>query len=91
MVRLCTNRPEYRNAIAAEIRQFLGLVDVSVSPEPAAGEAALTLTVELVERGGRFVARASVAGRLPVEVVAALPQPDPLERKRQEKHARTCA
>ena len=87
MVRLCTNRPEYRNDIAEEIRLFLGLVDVSVSQEPAAGEAALTLTVELLERGGRFVARASVAGRPPVEVVAALPQPDPLERKRQEKRA----
>lgn len=83
MVRLCTNRPEYRNDIAEEIRLFLGLVDISVFPEPEPEEPALILTVELVERGEQFIARAAVAGRQPVEVAAALPQPTPLERKRQ--------
>ena len=87
MVRLCTNRPEYRNDIAEEIRLFLGLVDISVFPEPEPEEPALILTVELVERGEQFIARAAVAGRQPVEVAAALPQPTPLERKRQEKRA----
>ena len=60
MVVLKTNRPEYRNDIAEEIRLFLGLVDiVENADDPASVE--MELTVALFERDGLFFAEASTA------------------------------
>lgn len=86
MVVLKTNRPEYRNDIAEEIRLFLGLVDiVENADDPVSVE--LELTVALFERDGLFFAEASTADGRRYTTQADLPQQRRLEEKRQEKRA----
>ena len=85
MVVLKTNRPEYRNDIAEEIRLFLGLVDIAETADACPVD--LELTVTLYEQDGRFFAEASTADGRSYRTLADLPQQNRLEEKRQEKRA----
>ena len=85
MVVLKTNRPEYRNDIAEEIRLFLGLVDIAETADACPVD--LELTVTLYEQDGRFFAEASTANGRSYRTLADLPQQNRLEEKRQEKRA----
>lgn len=59
MVAIQTNRTEYANDIAEEMRLFLGFTDISLNASP---EAEWTLTVELFENDGQCCVRASARG-----------------------------
>lgn len=83
IVALQTNRPEYRNDIAEEIRLFLGPAEIV---EVAEG-AAYTFTVTLEARDDRFFACAAALNGPCATAETAMEGTDRLERKRQEKRA----
>jgi len=87
MILLLTNRPEYRNDIAEEIRLFYGQTDVSVAAED--GETAeLTITAEIEpdHTDGKIRAFASANGEKRCEAMP-MEGEDALSLKRVEKRA----
>lgn len=82
-VSLRTNRPEYWNEIAEEVRLFCGVSEVAEACEPAD----LSLAVTLEERDGAFFACAQEAGGRTASATTRPEAPGALERKRQQKRA----
>lgn len=83
IVALKTNRPEYRNDIAEEIRLFLGPAEIVEAAEGAS----YIFTVTLETRDDRFFARAAALNGPCATAETAVEGTDRLERKRQEKRA----
>ncbi len=81
MVALVTNRKEYANDIAEEIRLFLGFADVSLS-EPSGDE--MTVNVQLSESDGLYTVCAS-AGSERYTDRFEIPESSPLMKKKLEK------
>lgn len=83
MVVLLTNRPEYANDIAEEIRLFLGFCDIRFESAP---DAALKVSADLFEREeNTFVAVASAGAKNRHELRFRLPDDARLTRKKLEK------
>ena len=81
MVALITNRPEYANDMAEEIRLFLGLCDIRFVDAP---EAALRISVD-IETQGNTAAVTAAAGEVHVQNVFCCAELSYLGKKRLEK------
>ena len=61
MIAIRTNRPEYRNDIAEEIRLFLGLAEIALYEEINPADAELVFTLLLEKQGRHYVLTAQAA------------------------------
>ena len=87
MILLLTNRPEYRNDIAEEIRLFYGQTDVSVAAEDGeTAELTITAEIEPEHADGMIRAFASANGEKRCETMP-MEGEDALSLKRVEKRA----
>ena len=87
MIAIRTNRIEYRNDIAEEIRLFLGLSEIRLSEEIGQDKAELVFDLQLVSEGIHY-SLAACAGKFSVQDAFDLPQEvSPLAIKKLEKRA----
>ncbi len=87
MIAISTNRTEYRNDIAEEIRLFLGLAEIGLLEEMDPALAELIFEIHLVKDGQQYTAIAR-AGELAEKEEFVLPEhASALETKKLEKRA----
>lgn len=86
MILLETNRPEYRNDIAEEIRLFFGQTEIVLAGEENGGQPELSISVQLAAAPGCATATAKCSGAMQSETIA-FDGADHLTVKRFEKRA----
>ena len=84
MILLETNRPEYRNDIAEEIRLFFGQTEIVLAGEENGGQPELSISVQLAAAPGCATATAKCSGAMQSETIA-FDGADHLTVKRFEK------
>lgn len=85
MIAIRTNRIDYRNDIAEEIRLFSGLSEIALYEEIDPAQAELVFDLQLILEGERYTLR-SAAGAFSAEETFVIPEDaSALERKKMEK------
>ena len=87
MIAISTNRTEYRNDIAEEIRLFLGLAEIVLLEEIDPASAELIFDLQLVQDGYHYAAFAKVTNLEQKEEFTLSEDASPLEKKKLEKRA----
>ena len=87
MIAISTNRTEYRNDIAEEIRLFLGLADIALLEEIDLSTAELIFDLQLVQDDEKFSVSAKVKNLEETETFILSENASPLEKKKLEKRA----
>ena len=87
MIAISTNRTEYRNDIAEEIRLFLGLAEIVLLEEIDPSSAELIFDLQLVQDDRRFSVFAKVNNLEETETFILSENASPLEKKKLEKRA----
>ena len=87
MIALSTNRTEYRNDIAEEIRLFLGLAEIVLLEEIDPASAEMIFDLQLVQNNRNFTAFARVKDLEEIETFTLSENASPLEKKKLEKRA----
>ena len=87
MIAISTNRTEYRNDIAEEIRLFLGLSEIVLLEEIDPASAELIFDLQLVQSGYHYTAFAKVNGLEQREEFSLSEDASSLEKKKLEKRA----
>ncbi len=85
MVILCTNRPEYRNDVAEEIRLFLGLSEIGLQSEDTSSVGGDAFTANLTRNGESCLAYAETRGQTETRAFFVPSDATPLLRKKLEK------
>ena len=85
MIAIRTNRPEYRNDIAEEIRLFSGLTEIVLFEEADAGRAELIFNIRLDCSDESYMLSAGAGGLSYSDAFQLPPGATALERKRIEK------
>ena len=87
MIAISTNRTEYRNDIAEEIRLFLGLSEIVLLEEIDPASAELIFDLQLVQNGYHYTAFAKVNDLEQKEEFTLSENASSLEKKKLEKRA----
>ena len=87
MIAISTNRTEYRNDIAEEIRLFLGLSEIVLLEEIEPASAELTFDLQLVQHGLHYTAFAKANDLEQTEEFDLDENATALEKKKLEKRA----
>lgn len=87
MIAIATNRTEYRNDIAEEIRLFLGLAEIALLEEIDPASAEKIFDLRLLEQGGRYTATAKADELEETETFVLPKDASALEKKKLEKRA----
>lgn len=87
MIAIFTNRTEYRNDIAEEIRLFLGLAEIVLLEEIEPASAELMFDAQLLQDGQRFTARAACGELQETNSFVLNRDATALETKKLEKRA----
>ena len=87
MIALSTNRTEYRNDIAEEIRLFLGLAEIVLLEEIDPASAEMIFNLHLVQNDRSFTAIARAKDLEEIETFTLSENASPLEKKKLEKRA----
>ena len=87
MIAISTNRTEYRNDIAEEIRLFLGLAEIALLEETKPDSAELIFEVWLTQDGARYTAAACAGGYAETSSFDLPENASALTRKKLEKRA----
>ena len=87
MIAISTNRTEYRNDIAEEIRLFLGLAEIVLLEEIDPASAELIFDLQLEQNGNQYTAFAKVNNLEQKEVFTLSADASSLEKKKLEKRA----
>jgi len=87
MIAISTNRTEYRNDIAEEIRLFLGLSEIALLEEIDAASAELIFDLQLVQNGLHYSAYAKSNDLVQTEEFDLAENASALEKKKLEKRA----
>ena len=87
MIAISTNRTEYRNDIAEEIRLFLGLSEIVLLEEIDPASAELIFDLQLVQNGYHYTGFAKVNDLEQREEFTLSQDASPLEKKKLEKRA----
>ncbi len=87
MIAIATNRTEYRNDIAEEIRLFLGLAEIVLLEEIDPASAERIFEVTLLQQGTRYTAVAKSDDLEAVESFELSKTVSNLEQKKREKRA----
>ena len=87
MIAISTNRTEYRNDIAEEIRLFLGLSEIVLLEEIDPASAELIFDLQLVQNGYHYTAFAKVNDLEQREEFTLSEDASSLEKKKLEKRA----
>jgi oxygen-independent coproporphyrinogen-3 oxidase len=87
MIAISTNRTEYRNDIAEEIRLFLGLSEIVLLEEIDAASAELTFDLQLVQHGLHYTAFARANDLEQTEEFDLSETATALEKKKLEKRS----
>ena len=87
MIAISTNRTEYRNDIAEEIRLFLGLSEIVLLEEIDPASAELIFDLQLVQNGYHYTAFAKVNNLEQKEEFTLSENASSLEKKKLEKRA----
>ena len=87
MIAISTNRTEYRNDIAEEIRLFLGLSEIVLLEEIDPASAELIFDLQLEQIGNQYTAFAKVNDLEQIEEFTLSADASSLEKKKLEKRA----
>lgn len=87
MIAISTNRTEYRNDIAEEIRLFLGLAEIVLLEEVDPASAEMIFDLQLVQDDRRFSVFAKVKNLEETETFILSENASPLKKKKLEKRA----
>ncbi|MEA4870740.1 Oxygen-independent coproporphyrinogen-III oxidase-like protein HemZ [bioreactor metagenome] len=87
MIAIRTNRTEYRNDIAEEIRLFLGLAEITLYEEINPADAELVFTLMLEKYGRRYQLSADAGDYVETDAFELPDQADALTTKKLEKRA----
>lgn len=87
MIAISTNRTEFRNDIAEEIRLFLGLSEIVLLEEIDPASAELIFDLQLVQNGFHYTAFAKAKGLEQREEFTLSEDASALEKKKLEKRA----
>ena len=87
MIAIATNRSEYRNDIAEEIRLFLGLADIVLVEEIDPSSAEIVFDLQLVQEGLHYTAFARANALESIETFDLSENATALEKKKLEKRA----
>ncbi len=87
MIAISTNRTEYRNDIAEEIRLFLGLAEIVLLEEIDPASAELIFDLQLEQNGYHYTAFAKANDREQKEEFTLSEDASSLEKKKLEKRA----
>lgn len=87
MIAISTNRTEYRNDIAEEIRLFLGLSEIVLLEEIDSNSAEIVFYLTLIQDGPPYTARAKANDLEQTEVFDLDESATALEKKKLEKRA----